>query len=103
MSEVVSRFTAFYKARAEAGAIVELPKVRMSRFKDLTNPEIQSLIVSMPLRKFQQRRYLDHARDVAWIQFNPDLWRQLNAADIERVRALCQTSIERYYARLTKS
>jgi hypothetical protein len=103
MSDVVSRFTDFYKARAEAGDPVEVPKVRMSRVKDLTCAEIHGIIVSMPLRKFQQRRYLDHARDLAWIQFNPDLWRQLTTADLERVCALCQTSIERYYARLTKS
>lgn len=103
MSDVVSRFTDFYKTRAEAGATVEFPNLRMARFKDLTSAEIQGLIVSMPLRKFQQRRYLDHARDLAWIQFNHDLWRQLATADIERVRALCHTSIERYYARLTRS
>jgi hypothetical protein len=59
------------------------------------------VIVSMPLRKFQQRRYLDYSRDVAWIRFNPDLWNQLSADDIDHIRLLCRESIERYYARLT--
>ena len=65
----------------------------MSHVRDLTTTEIQGLIVSMPLRKFQQRRYLDYARDVAWIQFNPDLWKQLPHADLARFRQLFLESI----------
>ena len=60
----------------------------------------QSVIVSMPLRRFQQHRYIDYGRDVAWVQFNPSLRRQLLESDIERVRAICRASIERYYLRL---
>jgi hypothetical protein len=39
----------------------------------------------MPLRKFQQRRYLDYSRDVAWIQFNPDRWKQLTTDDLDHI------------------
>jgi hypothetical protein len=56
----------------------------------------------MPLRKFQQRRYLDYARDVAHVRFNQDLWKNLTKADLARTRQLCQASIERYYTRLTQ-
>jgi hypothetical protein len=102
MSEVVSRFTAFYKTRADAGLVVESAKARMSRFVDLSPSDVQALIVSMPLRKFQQRRYLDYARDVAHVQFSQDLWKNLTKADLARARQLCQTSIERYYTRLNQ-
>ena len=32
----------------------------MSRFSELTDAKVQGVIVSMPLRKFQQRHYLDY-------------------------------------------
>ena len=101
MSDVVSRFKAFYEDRAAKGLPVESSKNRMSRFRDLRAAEIQCVVVSMPLRKFQQRRYLDYARDVAWIQFNPELWKQLADADLARVRLLCLEGIDRYYSRLS--
>jgi hypothetical protein len=100
MCEVVKRFRAFYQTRVEAGFAVEASRARMSRVADLTDAEIQAVIVSMPLRKFQQHRYVDYSRDVAWIQFNPDLWRQLSTVDIDRIRRICRDSIERYYARI---
>jgi superfamily II DNA or RNA helicase len=102
MSEVVSRFTAFYAARAEAGLPVESPKARMSRYAELATADVHALVVSLPLRKFQQRRYLDYSRDVAHVEFNRDLWKQLSDADLAHIRQLCLDATERYYARLPK-
>jgi hypothetical protein len=100
LSDVSARFRAFYQTRAETGLTVENARIRMFRFAELTDDEVQAVIVSMPLRKFQQRRYLDYSRDLAWIQFNSDLWRQLSRTDIEHIRKLCAVSIQRYYERL---
>jgi superfamily II DNA or RNA helicase len=69
MSDVTARFRAFYQARAEGGLTVENARARMFRFAELTDDEVQAVIVSMPLKKFQQRRYLDYSRDLAWVQF----------------------------------
>ena len=98
--DVVSRFRGFYEDRADHGLVIESPRMRMSRVSELTDAEVQAVIVAMPLRKFQQRHYLDYSRDVAWIQFNPDLWKQLSAGNMGHIRLLCQKSIERYYARV---
>ena len=100
IQDVVFRFRAFYQDRADKGLIVENPRMRMSRVSELTDAEVQAVIVAMPLRKFQQRRYLDYSRDVAWIQFDADLWKQLTAIDLDHIRLLCQQSVNRYYARL---
>ena len=99
MADVVARFRAFYEQRAKAGRVVERGSMRMNRVAEMTDGEIQHVIVSMPLRKFQQRRYLEYSRDVAWLQFNTDLWKQCSDADLAHVRQLCQRSIECYYAR----
>jgi superfamily II DNA or RNA helicase len=101
IQDLVAAFRRFYEKRAEGSLPVETPKARMFRTADLTDAEVQNVIITMPLRKFQQRRYLDYARDVAWVQFTPSLWRQLSEFDLERVRTICQTSIERYYSRRT--
>ena len=100
VGDVVSRFRGFYEKRAQDGLPVEQPKARMFRVAEMTDAAVQNVIVTMPLRKFQQRRYLDYGRDVAWVQFNPSLWRQLSESDLERVRKICRASIERYYLRL---
>jgi hypothetical protein len=100
VDDVVERFRAFYEKRAQDGLRVEQPKARMFRVADLTDAEVQNVIVSMPLRRFQQHHYIDYGRDVAWVQFNTSLRRQLSESDIERVRTICRASIERYYSRL---
>lgn len=101
MVDVVAKFREFYEKRAQSGMLVEKPTTRMFRVADLSDAEVQNVIIGMPLSKFQQRRYLDYARDVAWIQFSPSLWRQLSEPDVERVRGVCHASVERYYSRLT--
>jgi len=99
MSEVVANFLAFYVGRAKAGLPVERPNMRMARAVEMTESDAQTVIVAMPLRMFQQRRYLEYAKDVAFLQFNADLWRQCTADDLRHVREVCQASIERYYER----
>lgn len=103
MADVVAHFRTFYEQRAKAGLVVERGNMRMARVAEMSDAEVQNVIVSMPLRKYQQRRYLDYARDVAYVQFNPDLWKQLSDADLAQTRKLCLESIERYYARLAKT
>ena len=100
ISDVVKRFRGFYEERAQDGLHVEKPTARMFRVASLTDAEVQNVIVTMPLRRFQQHRYIDYGRDVAWVQFNTSLWRQLSESDLEQVRAICRASIERYYLRL---
>ncbi len=100
VGDVVQRFRGFYEKRAADGLRVEQSKARMFRVADLTDAEVQNVIVTMPLRRFQQHRYIDYGRDVAWVQFNAALWRQLSESDLERVRAVCRASIDRYYLRL---
>ena len=97
---MVKRFRGFYEERAQDGLHVEKPKARMFRVASLTDAEVQNVIVTMPLRRFQQHRYIDYGRDVAWVQFNTSLWRQLSESDLERVPRDLSRSIERYYLRL---
>jgi superfamily II DNA or RNA helicase len=99
-SEVASRFQRFYQDRKAAGLIVERPGSRKVPIDDLDATSVKQLMLGMPFEKFERRQFLRYDRDLAYLRFDPRLWRQLEPADREQIRSLCQQSIEKYYARL---
>ena len=59
-------------------------------------------MLDMPFEKFERRRYLRYDRDLAFLRFEPSLWRQLKTDDLRKLRAICEDSINRYYERLNE-
>ncbi|WP_254045289.1 DEAD/DEAH box helicase [Thiohalocapsa sp. ML1] len=90
-------FRDFYLARKAAGLPVEKPRARMARVDALSETDIQRLMLDMPFKKFAQRGFLSHDRDLARLRFAPALWGRLADADRERVRTAARTAIERYF------
>jgi hypothetical protein len=72
----------------------------MARVDQLEDAEVQRVMLEMPFEKFERRRYLRYDRDLAFVRFEPSLWRQLKPNDLEKLRAICQESIKKYYERL---
>src|SRR5262249_12664243 len=103
LGDVVCRFRDFYQDRRKAGLRVERPNARMSKLEELDDTEIQRVMLDMPFEKFERRRYLRYDRDLAFIRFEPNLWRQLKPDDKQRLREICENSIKRYYERLDGS
>jgi len=101
LSEVVQRFRRFYQDRKAAGLLVERPGARRQSVDELDDISTQRLMLGMPFEKFERRRYLRYDRDLAWVRFDPRLWRQLGADDLERVRAISHESIRSYYDRFS--
>jgi hypothetical protein len=99
-SEVARRFQQFYRDRRAAGLVVERPGSRRIPIDELDETTVQRLMLGMPFEKFERRRFLRYDRDLAWVRFDPALWRQLGPEDREQVRSLCRRSIESYYERL---
>ena len=62
-------FRDFNLARKAAGNLVEKPSARMARVQELSEGEIQQLMLQMPFRKFAQRGFLDYRRDLARVRF----------------------------------
>lgn len=91
-------FRDFYADRHARGLPVEKPRARMARVADLSESEIQRLILEMPFRKFAQRGFLDYCRDISRVQFAPTLWKRANNGDRQRLRDISQEAIECYYA-----
>lgn len=100
VSEVTQRFQQFYKDRRSTGLIVERPGTRKIPVDELDEIGVQRLMLDKPFEKFERRGFLCYDRDLAYIRFDPRLWRQLGPDDHEQIRSLCRRSIESYYERL---
>jgi hypothetical protein len=101
VTKVAARFKEFYVDRAARGLLIDKPELRIANLDQLSDSEIASIMISMPFRKFQQKHFLEHDRDLAYLRFHPALWKQLTSDDLKRLDEICDDSIRRYYARLT--
>ncbi|HEX7380197.1 MAG TPA: DEAD/DEAH box helicase family protein [Pirellulales bacterium] len=102
IADVVSKFRQSYEQRQAAGLPVEHPKSVMAKIDTLEDAEIRRAMLSMPFEKFERRRYLEYARDLAFIRFVPHLWRQLNSEDVDTLRTTCGDAVEKYYRRIVR-
>lgn len=100
IADVVRNFRDFYERRQAACLPVEHPKSVMAKIAALQDADVRRVMLSMPFEKFERRRYLEYARDLAFIRFVPHLWRQLDRDDLHGLRSTCRDAIEKYYRRL---
>jgi hypothetical protein len=100
LADVVGQFRTFYEQRKAAGLTVERPTAKMARVDTLDEVDVQRVMLQMPFEKFERRRYLRYDRDLAYIRFDPGLWRQLGAEALQKLRSICEESIAAYYERL---
>ena len=101
IDDVVSAFHAFYLDRLQQGLPVERAGMRMQQADRLSQEDVRSVMLGMPFRKFEQRKYLSYDRqDLAYIRFQPALWRQLTAEDRATIRSQCERAISEYYERI---
>jgi hypothetical protein len=102
LADAVRNFRQFYDGRRQAGLIVEAPRIRMSQVETLDDSEVRQIMLSMPFRKYEQRRYLKYDRDLANVRFTSALWHQLKPADLDELRSICSRSIANYYERIDR-
>jgi superfamily II DNA or RNA helicase len=101
VDEVVRLFHAFYLDRKRRGLPVERPSMRMAEASRLSEDEIRTVMLGMPFRKFEQRKYLAYDReDLSYIRFHPSLWRQLSTDDLASINLDCDRAITEYYERV---
>jgi hypothetical protein len=75
--------------------------MRMAQAGQLGSDEVRIVMLGMPFRKFEQRKYLAYDKtDLSYVRFSPALWRQLTPDDLALVRRGCQRAIAEYYDRI---
>jgi superfamily II DNA or RNA helicase len=101
--EVIARaFHEFYRERRRIGLAVERANFRMADPDQVASETAREVMLSMPFKKFEQRKFLRYDKDVAFVQFSPALWRQLTPDDLTSIRSTCATKIGAYYERLAQ-
>lgn len=96
-----AEFHDFYRRRHRAGQVVERAGSRMADPEAVTPEAARDVMLSMPFRMFEQRKFLGYDRqDLAFVRFAPALWRQLTVNDLAAVRSACDARIAAYYERL---
>ncbi len=71
----------------------------MERVQELTESEIQQVILKMPFKKYAQRGFLDYAKDLSQVRIAPALWKRLAIEDHPRLRDLADERIREYFGR----
>lgn len=100
IDDVAREFQTFYQQRSDSNLPIEQSPIRMARLSELSESDVRSIMLGMPFEKFERRKYLGYHRDVAYIRFEPRLWRQLTDADLELLQSICAESIVKYYKRI---
>lgn len=92
-------FRDFYLERLSCSLTAEKGNLRMARVKDLTESEIQQVMLGMPFKKYAQRGFIDYARDLSQVRIAPALWKRLELKDRQRLRDLADERIREYFGR----
>ena len=101
INDVVLAFHTFYLGRLQQGLLVEQSVTRMHQADRLSPDEVRMVMLGMPFRKFEQRKFLAYdGRDLSYIRFHAALWRQLTPDDRATIRGQCQRAITEYYERV---
>ncbi len=100
VDDVARAFHEFYRERRRAGLAVEKANSRMAD-PDAVPPEVaRQVMLEMPFRKFEQKKFLKYDKDVAFVRFAPALWKRLTVDDRTALRSACDANIAEYYERL---
>jgi hypothetical protein len=101
LEDVVSAFHAFYLNRLHSGLPVEQTGRRMQQADRLSHDDVRSVMLEMPFRKFEQRKFLTYDKqDFAYIRFQAALWRQLTSEGLVTIRGQCERAVSEYYERI---
>jgi hypothetical protein len=101
IDDVVQSFHQFYLDRLDSGLEVERQGLRMAQAKSLLKGDVRVVMLGMPFRKFEQRKFMAYDRnDVAHIRFPARLWRQLTTEDKAATRNTSERAIAEYYERI---
>ncbi len=102
IDEVACTFGQFYIDRQAHGLPVEQQSMRMFQVSRLSREDIRTVMLGMPFRKFEQRKFLAYDKmDLSYIRFHTSLWRQLSSHDRASIIVICDRAIAKYFERST--
>lgn len=101
-TELVDFFRKFYLARYKKGQMIEKKSSKMNYVAEMTDAEIESVMLAMPFEKFERRKFVRRMKELSILKFSEVLWRTLTDLDKEELENLAQKAITSYYERISK-
>ncbi|MEC4815539.1 MAG: DEAD/DEAH box helicase [Scytonema sp. PMC 1069.18] len=99
ITELTAFFRDFYLQRLEQGLVVEGDRKQMSRVAELSDSEIEAIMMTKPFEKFERRQFVLRLKEMTILQFAKPLWKNLTDQDKIELQQLAETALQKYYAR----
>lgn len=96
LNEIVDSFTAYYENRRERGLKPEKRKCIFTK-GNYTAKDVQSLILSMPFRRFEDMGYMHHSKYIGVLQIDKSIMKNFDEEDMENILNYCYQALDRYW------
>jgi hypothetical protein len=99
LAELAREFRAFYAERRLAGLPVEFGGPPLDDPGEVSDAQLEQLIVRHPLERFLIKGFLEYLPAEGVVRFAPQLWAELRAHELLDVRRSAEEQLRYYYAR----
>ncbi len=100
--ELAAFFRDFYHQRLEKGLLVEGEHKQMSRVAELSDGEIEAIMLAKPFEKFERRKFVRRLKEITVLKFAEPLWRSLTDQDKAELQKLAEAALLEYYGQLAR-
>ena len=100
IKELTAFFRDFYRQRLEKGLVVEGDRKQMCRVGELSDSEIEAIMLAKPFEKFERRKFVSRLKEMTVLQFAKPLWKSLTDQDKAELQKLAEAALLKYYARV---
>jgi superfamily II DNA or RNA helicase len=98
--DLTAFFGDFYRQRLEKGLVVEGDRKQMSRIGELSDSEIEAIMLAKPFEKFERRKFVSRLKEITVLQFAKPLWKSLSEQDKVELERLAEAALQKYFARI---
>jgi superfamily II DNA or RNA helicase len=98
--ELVAFFRTFYLQRLHNHQTVEKPGSRMERVAELSDAEIEAIMLANPFEKFERRKFIRRLKELTLLKFDSALWKRLSDQDKAQLKEIAETALLEYYQRM---
>ncbi|MBW4510228.1 MAG: DEAD/DEAH box helicase family protein [Scytonematopsis contorta HA4267-MV1] len=99
IKELTTYFGDFYRQRLEQGLVPEGERKQMSRVTELSENQIESIMLAKPFEKFERRKFVNRLKEITVLQFEKSLWKSLSDQDKQQLEKLASSALLKYYSR----
>ncbi len=72
----------------------------MFRVGELSDSEIEAIMLAKPFEKFERRKFVSRLKEITVLQFAKPLWKSLTDQDKVELQKFAEAALLKYYARV---